>query len=148
MDNYTGKMSNFINEHYEKRRYLDELSLDEFNQIVKPERSIFQKSVLSSKFVFGNNAFREIVKTEEGTPRERFAYGKFDKFVFDIQMLGFAQTDTPPDTVRRYANQIREAYEKMVINVPSYAPISENDNSGTADRIKHWQEIVHHIVSQ
>lgn len=147
MDSYTGNMARFLNAQYESKKHLDDMNFEELQNLIKPDRSAFQKSVLACKFVFGNNAFKKIVKLNEGTPRETFAYGKFNKLVFDMQMQGFAQEDTHPEVVKRYANQIREAYEKTIIKNHSLEPCHNNDNSGTAKRFRNWQEIVHKIIS-
>lgn len=143
---YKGNMKTFLNKHYEDRLYLNDFSQIDFRNYIREYEKTFNDCISACDIVFGQNAFRKIIKYDTPFEGKMFGYGSFSKLVFDMQMMGFADKDLV--YIRRHAEKIKEKYIEVILNNPDMEPNSDNNNKLTAQRIKRWQDYIGKIIHE
>ncbi len=146
LDKYKGSMNSLINEHYEDRNSLNDLSKSEFKKCVKTYENTFVDCINACEIVFGQFAFRNIEILDKPINGKKYAFGGFSKLVFDMQMLGFADVDLAG--INRYSTEIKERYISLMVKNPDMIPNTKNNNKLTAKRIKKWQDIIKNIINE
>ncbi|MBC8484808.1 MAG: DUF262 domain-containing protein [Bacteroidetes bacterium] len=125
---YTPSMKHFLNKEME--RYINLLN-NEDNEL----RKIFKKSVILSKTVFGDKAFRRFVSGSGKDPNGYWETRKINKGLFDVIMFGFTMYEK--NQIIPNSDSIREELLWLMTSSPFIDSIS---GSGTDSKIKIQQK--------
>lgn len=138
---YKPSMKQFCNKHIKKFKNMDDELLEEYRQI-------FKDTISSIYTVFGENAFRRMMK-EEGTNNYFWAKTRINMALYDIQMYSFSRYKK--EEIIRHADEIRDKmYELMVTNTDFINSIEfKTSNTDMVNRrFKIWLDIMEDIMKQ
>ena len=111
-------------------------------------RQIFKDTISSIYSVFGENAFRRMMK-EEGTNNYIWAKTRINMALYDIQMYSFSRYDK--EQLIRHADEIRDRMYDLMINNPDFINAIEFKTSNTDmvnRRFRMWLDIMEDIMKQ
>ena len=139
--NYKPSMKQFCNKHIKRFRNMDDEQISEYRQI-------FKDTISSIYSVFGENAFRRMMK-EEGTNNYIWAKTRINMALYDIQMYSFSRYDK--EQLIRHADEIRDRMYDLMINNPDFINAIEFKTSNTDmvnRRFRMWLDIMEDIMKQ
>lgn len=139
--NYKPSMKQFCNKHIKRFRNMDDEQIAEYRQI-------FKDTISSIYSVFGENAFRRMMK-EEGTNNYIWAKTRINMALYDIQMYSFSRYDK--EQLIRHADEIRDRMYDLMINNPDFINAIEFKTSNTDmvnRRFRMWLDIMEDIMKQ
>ena len=145
-DLYNGDINNLIDKSYSINSDLTNITPEEFMENEKELSLTFYKLVDLCLEVFGQNAFKSIIKNRKKDSICPYFYRQFSKPVFDLQILGFDKFDYA--SIRRNAKKIKEAYEYAVLNDTEIKPDhSKMSKKAFTLRIEKWRKIISEILN-
>lgn len=139
-EGYKPSMKQFCNKHLKRFRNMDDDQIEEY-------KKIFKDTLDMVNMVFGNNAFRRMVKDEHSN---NFLWIKtrINMALYDIQMYGF--TKYKKEQIIPHMDEIREAmYELMTSNQDfiDAIEIRTSNEDMVMRRFRMWLDKLNKIVS-
>lgn len=136
---YRQSMKQFCNKHLKQYQNLDSIKEKEF-------RDIFKKCISLVFTVFGEDAFRRLIK-EENSNNSKWVKSRINLALFDIQMWGFVKY--PKETIIRNADIIRETMLDLMTSDEAFMQsleIQTNDSNVLTKRFDIWRKTLDDLI--
>lgn len=137
--NYKPSMKQFCNKHLKEYRYME---IDKANEY----RNLFKDTVDKINMIFGENAFRRLIKDEHSN-NYIWTKTRINMALYDIQMFGL--TRYSKDALIRHADEIQDAmYDLMTNNIDfiNAIEIKTSNIDMVNKRFKMWLDILENIM--